>query len=403
MSSSVSNIVLLVGPSKQRDLVATALTGAGLAAEILDDPFEAVLRCDTDAPRAIVLHVDELDEDEVEAVRTIRELAPATRIVATFTPPHRHKGALAITVGADAYLLEPYYLTELMTLLAAGHEREQPGKVARPRRDEPHLEPRCEPHCESGADVEAPLGAPASPSRPSEPPDAPQPDGVPLEDFAGGVAHEINNPLTVICGWIEVLIAEAEPGSPRRAKLESVLEETRRIQRVVNSLQAFSREGSATFESLDLTELVEQFVTEARGEPSFDTLTIRTASGPGLPRIRGDREALRALLDQLVRNAARATEGRGTVHLETDRDARGHLRLTVSDNGRGIAPEHRDRLFRPFFSGFAGENCTGLGLAACRGIVLRHGGTIALVDRPGFGATFEMTFPPEKALPNPAD
>ncbi len=391
MSSSASKPVLLVGPSAQRDLVAAALTGAGLTVEILDDPFDAVLRCDSEPPGAVVVHLDELDEEEIEAIRTLRDLAPEMRILASFTAPHRHKAALALTVGADAYLLEPYYLTELLALL--GSPPPAPRRVAPPASEAP-------PPGRSTPNP-APNPIPGSPADPRPPAPSAAADVVPLEDFAGGVAHEINNPLTVISGWIEVLIAETEVDSPRRSKLESALEETRRIQRVVDSLQAFSREGPATFEGLDLSEVVERFAAGARGDSDHEHLTIRTLPSPSPTRIRGDREALRALLDQLVRNAARATEGRGTVTIQTTTSSDGEVVLTVSDDGRGIAPEHRERMFRPFFSGFAGENCTGLGLAACRGIVLQHSGTIALADRPGFGATFEMRFPPENPLPNP--
>jgi signal transduction histidine kinase len=94
----------------------------------------------------------------------------------------------------------------------------------------------------------------------------------------------------------------------------------------------------------------------------------------------------------------RATGGTGTLRVRTRPSSRDTVSLTVTDDGPGVPPEHRERIFLPFFSGFTGENCPGLGLAACRGILRALGGSIRLLPEEGPGAVFRVELPVEKGV-----
>lgn len=360
MASIDRNSVLIVGSSPNRDLVAAALESAGLRVDHTENPYEATLRFDEGRPGGVLFFLDGLDPEDLELIRTIRRISASTRILATFSLPGRHLATRAIELGADAYLLEPFHLMELVQLL-----RRSP--------------------------VEGGDGARQVPAALEATPLA-------LEEFAGGVAHEINNPLTIVSGWVEVLLADSSPASEEHARLQSILEETRRIQRAVDHLQAFSRAMPGERVEVDLNAEIRAFFEQESARSRLMNVEIQTRLASELPPIRADRDALQTLLRQLTQNALTATEGKGRVEVTTRQTATGDVQIIFEDDGPGIPDEYRDRLFLPFFSGFSGDNCTGLGLAACRGIVHGHGGTIRLLDRPGAGAAFEITLPAQKGL-----
>ncbi len=364
--------VLIAGSPPNAELIVAALEKRGYEVLFAENPYDAAVRFDDARPTGVFVHLDDLDDEELELVATLRRIDPVCRIIVGFTPLHRDRAVTALRMGADAYVLEPFYLSELVALLERAEVEPAP---------EPTTGPTTEP-------------APGS-TAPEE--DAPeQTDATPeaLESFAGGVAHEINNPLTVICGWVEILLGETPEGDPRGTRLRSILEETRRIQRVVDNLQAFARQPSLELEPIDLNEEIRAVIGEGKAEGWLEKVDPSLTLLAGLPQVRGDRESIQTLFSQLFRNAVQAVEGKGSLAIETRVDDEGNAIVFLADDGPGVAEEHRERLFLPFFSGFTGASTTGLGLAACRGIMLAHGGAIRLVtDRDEPGAAFELRFP----------
>lgn len=226
-----------------------------------------------------------------------------------------------------------------------------------------------------------------------------------LGELAGGVAHDLNNVLFSITGLVEYALESEEEA--REDLLAGVLRAARRGQDLVRRLLSFARRSDSDPQVIDPGEVASDATRLLR--PLLPAgVQLRCRFAEDLSPVRADEAALQQVVVNLVSNAAEALdEGRGTieVHLENTRLGAEHptacgllpageyVRLTVRDDGRGIAPEHQARLFEPFFTTRAHEGGTGLGLAMVHGIVRGHGGGVEVESRPGEGTTFIVHWP----------
>jgi two-component system, OmpR family, sensor kinase len=210
-----------------------------------------------------------------------------------------------------------------------------------------------------------------------------------LARMAAAVAHEVRNPLGIIRGAVELVRTRAHDAlSDRdRERLTDVLGEVERLRRLTQDFLDLSAEPSLESAPVDVAELARD---AARGSAALHPgLEVRVAAD-GAPPVRGDPGRLRQVLANLLANAAQA--GARTVEIRAAADG-SQVAVRIRDDGPGIPPEVRARLFDPFATGREGG--TGLGLAVSRRIVERHGGTLALsgLDGAGRGTTFELRLP----------
>jgi signal transduction histidine kinase len=160
----------------------------------------------------------------------------------------------------------------------------------------------------------------------------------------------------------------------------------------VNSLLNFSRTSKTEFEEVDINRVVRETVSLIEHQLEKARVVVRMQLSEPLPRIRGNFGRLQQVMLNLMLNARDAMEGGGTLRIETV-GMEDHVRIVVSDTGRGIAPEDVARIYDPFFTTKAAKKGTGLGLAVTYGIVREHGGTIDVKSAPGQGATFAVDLP----------
>ncbi len=217
--------------------------------------------------------------------------------------------------------------------------------------------------------------------------------------LAAGIAHEVGNPLSGISGVVQML-DRRHADAYTREKLGLVTGQLDRIQGILRELVTFSRPASDRRGRVSVADVVHEALGIAkyyRGGKSRNILAVVPAD---LPPLVGVRDQLVQVVFNLVLNAIDATGKGGTIRVEAGGGDR--LTLAVSDDGCGIPPDARDRLFRPYFT--TKPHGTGLGLFVVRRIVEAHGGTVAVASEPGRGTTFTVTLPAAVAVtPVPAE
>lgn len=232
-----------------------------------------------------------------------------------------------------------------------------------------------------------------------------------IGQLVAGVAHELNNPLTSVIGYAQLLQHEfSDPAESDRARplpeiaadLRRIAEESERAARIIRNLLAFARRHSAARELQDLGELVSRVLSLRTYDMRMNCVELTMEIESGLPHVLGDAGQLQQALLNLVLNAEQAMRSRpvrrltvGARHVRTC-DA---VEVFVSDSGHGIAEEDLRRVFDPFFTTRPVGEGTGLGLSICYGIVRDHGGQISVASRVDVGTTFSLLLPAHRAAP----
>ncbi len=217
-----------------------------------------------------------------------------------------------------------------------------------------------------------------------------------LGQIAAGIAHEINNPLTAVSSYAQLLSLRLK--DPRAVESAKRIEEgIQRIHRLVRNLMSFVRPESESLYPLDLNEVVRDTLSFSRYDVTRGQVELVEDLAPALPRVLGAKEQLEQVLLNLLSNARDAVAGRGTIVVRTWADD-GCVHLEVQDDGVGIPPEHRDKIFEPFFTTKPPGKGTGLGLFVAAGIARRHNGDLQVESLPGRGTRARLSlpvFPPE--------
>jgi signal transduction histidine kinase len=215
---------------------------------------------------------------------------------------------------------------------------------------------------------------------------------VSIGQLAAGAAHEINNPLTGILGYSDLLADDAQLTDRQRATAEKIRALARRIKTLVTSLLSFARRVPAAKTRLDLNQVVETALNLNTLNLRDKKIEVEILPDPDLPSVHGDANQLLQVCFNLMSNAVDALDevGGGKLTIHTDH---GLERVTVefSDTGPGIKSPHQ--VFDPFFTTKPVGKGTGLGLSICYGIVQEHGGKISCRNRAEGGATFTVEFP----------
>ena len=228
--------------------------------------------------------------------------------------------------------------------------------------------------------------------------------------LAGGVAHDLNNVLSGIVGYPDLLLMELPSDSPLRNPILNVQSSGQKAADIVQDLLTLARRGVITSDVLNLNDIVKDYLTSPEHErlkAFYSGLQIETDLASELLNIKGSPIHLRKTVMNLVSNAAEAQASGGKITLLTrnqyiDRPIKGYdniqegdyVVLEVSDSGIGISPEELNRIFEPFYTKkVMGRSGTGLGMAVVWGTVQDHRGYIDIESKEGEGTTFYLYFP----------
>jgi signal transduction histidine kinase/DNA-binding response OmpR family regulator len=215
-----------------------------------------------------------------------------------------------------------------------------------------------------------------------------------IGEMVSGVAHELNNPLTSIRGYAELLMEGDELPAQLRQDLTRIKTNARRCARIVEDLLSFARKRALSFEEIDMPPLLGEVFDLLVDDLRRGRIALRKNFEPTVQPIQGDPHLLRQIFVNLITNARQAIEEGGqegliTISLSSQGDK---TLVAIDDSGPGIRPDQLPRLFDPFFT-TKDTKGTGLGLSICYGLVQDHGGHIRAESPPGQGARFIVEFP----------
>lgn len=216
--------------------------------------------------------------------------------------------------------------------------------------------------------------------------------------LAAGVAHEVNNPLASISSLIQILQSKPDLDDDAREMLRLAQTQIARITGVTRDMLNFARVRPAARVETDANKILETAIRLASFDKSFQRLELKTDFDFALPKIVADADQLQQVFLNLLLNARDATPNNGEISVATKfQPLENQIEIEIADTGGGIAPEHLKSIFDPFFSTKPTGKGTGLGLAACYGIVTAHNGKIDAQANSPRGAKFIVTLPVEFA------
>jgi two-component system, NtrC family, sensor kinase len=212
--------------------------------------------------------------------------------------------------------------------------------------------------------------------------------------LVSGVAHEVNNPLTAILGFADLMLEQKDVPDSAKRDLAVIVQEAQRTRQIVQNLLSFARQTPAEHKAADVNAILARTLRLRAYDFSNHGFEIVERYQEPLPEVVGDGHQLQQVFLNILNNAydaVRETERRGRIEIATAA-RHGMVEISFSDNGCGIA--HPDRIFDPFFTTKEVGKGTGLGLSICYGIVREHGGEVICQNNgSGPGATFVVRLP----------
>ncbi len=216
-----------------------------------------------------------------------------------------------------------------------------------------------------------------------------------IEQLATGIAHEIHNPLTIISGKAQVLLLQKDRNHiDERVEevLKTIVKQTKRAADITRKLLMFSQSSGAPKEWLQLEQILDDTLALVSYQTSLEGIEFNRACSPSVPSLYANIHEMREVFLNLILNAVQSIGSHGKIHCEIRDKAQDQIiEFRIADTGPGIAEEHIDKLFNPFFT--TRPEAVGLGLFVTKQIVHRYGGSVRVESKPEQGSLFIVQFP----------
>jgi signal transduction histidine kinase len=210
--------------------------------------------------------------------------------------------------------------------------------------------------------------------------------------LAAGIAHEINNPLTSVLTFSNLMLEQCPPEDPRHGKLKLMVRETDRARNIVRQLLNFGRETVIKPVKINVNQPVSEIADSLVAQDAFKDIELSMKLGDNLPVVNADPAQIGQVVLNILLNAIHSITPPGRIEVTTALSGK-NVQITFSDTGAGIPEEHIHKIFDPFFTTKDAFKGTGLGLAVSYGIIKKHGGEIEVVSVLGQGTTFTVRLP----------
>ncbi|MCB4792812.1 MAG: PAS domain S-box protein [Elusimicrobia bacterium] len=213
-----------------------------------------------------------------------------------------------------------------------------------------------------------------------------------IGQLAGGVAHEMNNPVGVILGFAQVLANDIKEDNPLYMPLKSIEREAQRCKKLVGDLLIFSRAEKTGKETVDINKTIEQTIPLIEAQAKLNKIEITKEYGSNLPFIQVNKNQLQQVIIDLCANAMRSMPETGKISIAT-RQTETHIEIALADTGMGMTEETKKHIFEPFSKTAATVKSIGLSLSLSFEIIQKHNGTIEVESEVGKGTTFIIKLP----------
>ena len=417
-------VLLLLKPSPARESLSHVLSEQGFEVVSCESTFRAVSLIAKESCRVVVVGLDDLLEEELEAIRIVREERPDTFIIVTFSAVNRRKAQAAIAVGADCYVLEPLRPEEVAAALrrisagmavapapkapapteapaAKAGEPAESGTRKKPAEPE-HLSP-AHSNGRTAEEPSAPVAQKPPVAKKPEPPEiAPMSEAdrklaterlTSVRKLGASVAHEINNPLTTLSGWIQLLLKKANGNQDLRRTLVNMKEEADRIADVVRELTAISEPEMSGRLAIDLNNLAQAFIDCFVNTNGNSRIRVRTIFAADPPKVKVERDLMvRAVCDLLSSDYLKL--GNSGSLLFTSVVSADWAEFHVYEPGSQVCLAGLEKAMSSVDLGDSDHIGKDLMLARCQEIITSHGGSFTVECDPREGLIFKLRLPP---------
>jgi PAS domain S-box-containing protein len=216
-----------------------------------------------------------------------------------------------------------------------------------------------------------------------------------IGELAAGIAHEINNPLTIVTGYAQLLLESKDVPEGMTADLQKIYDESQRVVKIIQNLMRFARRNNPGKDLVDVNEVIGRALELQHYELVKSNITLTTHLASDLPLLMADFNQLQQVFLSIMTNAQQALleiKGKRKIIITTSA-AGDFIRISIADNGPGIAAENITKIFDPFFTTKEVGSGSGLGLSVCHGIVSEHDGKVFVESTAGKGAAFIVELP----------
>jgi signal transduction histidine kinase len=213
-----------------------------------------------------------------------------------------------------------------------------------------------------------------------------------IGQMAAGIAHEVNNPLAGVSGFLQVLAARLNPDSPEKSPIDAALKNIDRASNTIKDLLKFAKPPPSEKKLSNINQLIHDSLLFISYQPRYEKIKVVKDLDNTLPDVLADPGQISQVLDNIIINALQAMGSEGTLRVATGLSGK-WVHVYITDNGPGIIAANIPRIFDPFFTTKQSGEGTGLGLSTCDRIINDHGGTIAVYSVEEKETTFLIRLP----------